>query len=155
MFVEQVRHHPPHVSNAKYGVKLNISLLLPAFYLDSTVDVNIMLVPRLRKPSLAISGSSIVINNIGHMSLRLDTYYEENMITLCPGVVRSLIAGHPYLDLAGDITIHSSSGFTSHAHTSGKGWLSGKRHSINATVHANGSRMQCTAFKALGWMSSA
>lgn len=72
------------------------------------------------------------------MSLRLDNYDEEYIITLCPGVVKGLFTGRPYPDLEGDITIHSSAGFTAHADFSGKGWLSGKRHSVNATVHANG-----------------
>ena len=34
--------------------------------------------------------------------------------------------------------MYSSSGFTARADFSGKGWLSGKHHSVNATVHANG-----------------
>ena len=55
-------------------------------------------------------------------------------------MVKGLFTGHPYPDLVGDITIHSSGGFTARAEFSGKGWLSGKHHSVNATVHANGDK---------------
>ena len=77
-----------------------------------------------------------MINNTGHMSLRLDTYDEEYIFTLCPGVISGLFTGKPYPDLAGEITMYASTSFTAQASFAGKGWLSGKRNSVSATLRS-------------------
>ena len=70
------------------------------------------------------------------MSLSLDTYEEEYIFTLCPGFVKGLLTGAPYPDLAGEIMMYASSGFIAQALFTGKGWLSGKRNSVSATLRS-------------------
>jgi hypothetical protein len=60
---------------------------------------------------------------------------EQYVITLPPLHVESLIYGTPFMELEKSTYIVSSTGYISKINYSGKGWLSGKKNTFNASLY--------------------
>ncbi|TQS31845.1 hypothetical protein Golomagni_07862, partial [Golovinomyces magnicellulatus] len=60
------------------------------------------------------------------------------LITLPSLHIEGLIFGAPFVELDGNTHISSSSGYTAKIDYSGKGWLSGKKNSVVATITPTG-----------------
>lgn len=118
---EQVSHHPPAtaycVRNNKTGVQLEGYNAQKATF-----------------------KTTIIVKQIGHAVLIVpvgDTT-EKYLITL-PGLhIEGLVFGAPFVELDGTSTIVSSTGYTAKVEYSGKGWLSGKKNTVTATVTPTG-----------------
>lgn len=122
---EQVSHHPPAtaycIRNNKTGVQLEGYNAQKATF-----------------------KSTIIVKQIGHAVLTIPIGTGENktlekyLITL-PGLhIEGLIFGAPFVELDGTSHITSSSGFCAKVDYSGKGWLSGKKNTVIATVTPTG-----------------
>ncbi|KAL2860608.1 hypothetical protein BJX68DRAFT_225731 [Aspergillus pseudodeflectus] len=122
---EQVSHHPPvtayAIRNEKHGVQLQ--------------GYN------AQKASFS---STIFIKQIGHALLTITppgadkndpSQQEQYVITLPPLHVESLIYGTPFMELEKSTYIVSSTGYISKINYSGKGWLSGKKNTFNASLY--------------------
>jgi oxysterol-binding protein-related protein 9/10/11 len=85
---------------------------------------------------------TIYIKQIGHAVLTLtppsSTEKETYLITLPNLHIEGLIFGAPFIELEGSSFITSSSGFTAKIDYSGKGWISGKKNSVTATLYPTG-----------------
>ncbi|KAI5462903.1 hypothetical protein BGZ63DRAFT_352806 [Mariannaea sp. PMI_226] len=119
---EQVSHHPPAtaycIRNDKTGVELEGYNAQKATF-----------------------KTTIIIKQIGHAVLRVPLSsgeIESYLITLPSLHIEGLVFGAPFVELDGSSYITSSSGFTSKIDYSGKGWLSGKKNSVVATVYPTG-----------------
>lgn len=118
---EQVSHHPPAtaycIRNEKTGVQLE--------------GYN------AQKASFK---STIIVKQIGHAVLTIpigsgdSKELERYLITLPSLHIEGLIFGAPFVELDGSTTITSSSGYSAKIDYSGKGWLSGKKNTVIATV---------------------
>jgi hypothetical protein len=118
---EQVSHHPPTtaycIRNEKTGVQLE--------------GYN------AQKASFK---STIIVKQIGHAVLTVPVgsgekkELERYLITLPSLHIEGLIFGAPFVELDGSSTITSSSGFSAKIDYSGKGWLSGKKNTIIASI---------------------
>ncbi|PON27597.1 hypothetical protein TGAM01_v203364 [Trichoderma gamsii] len=119
---EQVSHHPPAtaycIRNDKTGVQLE--------------GYN------AQKASFK---STIIVKQIGHAVLTVpvggtgdNQVLERYLITLPSLHIEGLIFGAPFVELDGSTTIVSSSGYSAKIDYSGKGWLSGKKNTVIATV---------------------
>ncbi|KAM0519405.1 hypothetical protein ACHAPE_003577 [Trichoderma viride] len=119
---EQVSHHPPAtaycIRNSKTGVQLE--------------GYN------AQKASFK---STIIVKQIGHAVLTIpvggtgeNQVFERYLITLPSLHIEGLIFGAPFVELDGSTTIVSSSGYSAKIDYSGKGWLSGKKNTVIATV---------------------
>ncbi|PLB40759.1 OSBP family protein [Aspergillus candidus] len=122
---EQVSHHPPAtayaIQNEKHGVQLQ--------------GYN------AQKASFS---NTIQIKQIGHALLTLTppgadpqdpAQQEQYLITLPYLHVESLIYGTPFMELEKTTRIVSSTGYTAKIDYSGKGWLSGKKNTFNASLY--------------------
>jgi hypothetical protein len=119
---EQVSHHPPStaycITNLPTGVQL-----------------------QGYNAQKATFKSTIIIKQIGHAVLTVpigDGKTETFLITLPSLHIEGLIFGAPFIELDGSSYITSSSGYTAKIDYSGKGWLSGKKNSITATLYPTG-----------------
>ncbi|KAK3362820.1 hypothetical protein B0T25DRAFT_18756 [Lasiosphaeria hispida] len=120
---EQVSHHPPATAYAI--VNLSAGVRLEGY--------------NAQKASFS---KTINIKQIGHAVLTVpspssrepDTY----LITLPSLHIEGLIFGSPFIELDGSSYITSSTGFTAKIDYSGKGWLSGKKNSLTATLYPTG-----------------
>ncbi|KAH7310421.1 hypothetical protein B0I35DRAFT_481741 [Stachybotrys elegans] len=120
---EQVSHHPPAtaycIRNSKTGVQLEGYNAQKATF-----------------------KSTILVKQIGHAVLTIpinggkDT--ERYLITLPSLHIEGLIFGAPFVELDGSTHISSSSGYTVKIDYSGKGWLSGKKNTVTATIYPTG-----------------
>ncbi|KAM0259214.1 hypothetical protein ACHAQJ_003419 [Trichoderma viride] len=118
---EQVSHHPPAtaycIRNEKTGVQLE--------------GYN------AQKASFK---STIIVKQIGHAVLTIPVgsgdkkELERYLITLPSLHIEGLIFGAPFVELDGSSTITSSSGYSAKVDYSGKGWLSGKKNTVIASV---------------------
>lgn len=119
---EQVSHHPPAtaycIRNDKTGIQLE--------------GYN------AQKASFK---STIIVKQIGHAVLTIplggtgdNQELERYLITLPSLHIEGLIFGAPFVELDGSTTITSSSGYSAKIDYSGKGWLSGKKNTVIATV---------------------
>ncbi|GKT63355.1 oxysterol-binding protein [Colletotrichum tofieldiae] len=85
---------------------------------------------------------TINIKQIGHAVLTVPSpeagKKETYLITLPALHIEGLIFGAPFIELEGTSFITSSTGFTSKIDYSGKGWLSGKKNSVVASVYPTG-----------------
>ena len=113
------RHHPPvtaySIWNDKHGVRLS--------------GYN---------GQKASFSRTIQIKQIGHAILHLDKYDEDYVITIPALHIEGLIYGSPFIELDKSTYIQSSSGYTAKVDYSGKGWLSGKKNSFNASLYPEG-----------------
>ena len=78
---------------------------------------------------------SINIQQIGHAILHIDRFDEDYLIPLPNVKVKGLFSGTPYPELHGTYHISASTGYISEIDFSGKGFLSGKKHSLDATLY--------------------
>ena len=115
---EQVSHHPPAtaycIRNEKTGVQLEGYNAQKATF-----------------------HSTIIVKQIGHAVLTIPVggKKETYLITL-PGLhIEGLIFGAPFVELDGTTHISSSTGYSCKVDYSGKGWLSGKKNTVTATVY--------------------
>ncbi|KAI9158849.1 LOW QUALITY PROTEIN: Protein KES1 [Paramyrothecium foliicola] len=119
---EQVSHHPPAtaycIRNDKTGVQLEGYNAQKATF-----------------------KSTIIVKQIGHAVLTIpigsgdNAQTERYLITLPSLHIEGLIFGTPFVELDGSTYITSSSGYTAKIDYSGKGWLSGKKNSVTASVY--------------------
>ncbi|KAL6863646.1 hypothetical protein J3F83DRAFT_199021 [Trichoderma novae-zelandiae] len=119
---EQVSHHPPAtaycVRNDKTGIQLEGYNAQKATF-----------------------KSTIIVKQIGHAVLTVpvgagaDKHLERYLITLPSLHIEGLIFGAPFVELDGSSLITSSSGYTAKIDYSGKGWLSGKKNTVVASVY--------------------
>jgi hypothetical protein len=119
---EQVSHHPPAtaycIRNDKTGVQLEGYNAQKATF-----------------------KSTIIVKQIGHAVLTVPVGTGENaqteryLITLPSLHIEGLIFGAPFVELDGSTFITSSSGYTTKIDYSGKGWLSGKKNSVTASIY--------------------
>lgn len=122
---EQVSHHPPAtaycIRNNKSGVQLEGYNAQKATF-----------------------KSTIIVKQIGHAVLTVpigsgdNQTVEQYLITLPSLHIEGLIFGAPFVELDGSTCITSSSGYSAKIDYSGKGWLSGKKNSVIATVYPTG-----------------
>ncbi|QUC15912.1 uncharacterized protein UV8b_00153 [Ustilaginoidea virens] len=122
---EQVSHHPPTtaycIRNNKSGVQLEGYNAQKATF-----------------------KSTIIVKQIGHAVLTIpvgsgdEPRAEHYLITLPSLHIEGLIFGCPFVELDGSSYITSSSGYTAKIDYSGKGWLSGKKNSVLATLYPTG-----------------
>ncbi|KAG5996349.1 hypothetical protein E4U43_002868 [Claviceps pusilla] len=122
---EQVSHHPPAtaycIQNKKSGVKLEGYNAQKATF-----------------------KSTIIVKQIGHAVLTIpvgsaDNVQQERYLITLPSLhIEGLIFGAPFVELDGSSYICSSSGYTAKIDYSGKGWLSGKKNTILATLCPTG-----------------
>jgi hypothetical protein len=120
---EQVSHHPPataySITNRDSGVHLE--------------GYN------AQKASFS---RTINVKQIGHAVLSVPVAGaaepERYLITLPSLHIEGLLFGAPFVELDGSSQITSSSGFTARIDYSGKGWLSGKKNSVTATLFRTG-----------------
>ncbi|KAH0489608.1 hypothetical protein TgHK011_010028 [Trichoderma gracile] len=121
---EQVSHHPPAtaycVRNDKTGIQLEGYNAQKATF-----------------------KSTIIVKQIGHAVLTVPVkgngddkqHLERYLITLPSLHIEGLIFGAPFVELDGSSLITSSSGYTAKIDYSGKGWLSGKKNTVVATLY--------------------
>ncbi|KAL2756455.1 hypothetical protein ACRALDRAFT_2020109 [Sodiomyces alcalophilus JCM 7366] len=125
---EQVSHHPPataySIRNLRSGVHLEGYNAQKATF-----------------------KSTIIVKQIGHAVLTVPIpnadpssadKTETFLITLPSLHIEGLLFGSPFVELDGSSYITSSSGFTARIDYSGKGWLSGKKNSVNAVLYRTG-----------------
>jgi len=122
---EQVSHHPPAtaycIRNKKTGIQLE--------------GYN------AQKASFK---STIIVKQIGHAVLTIPVGSGEKketetyLITLPSLHIEGLLFGAPFVELDGCTYITSSTGYTSKIKFSGKGWVSGEKNSVSATVFPTG-----------------
>lgn len=118
---EQVSHHPPAtaycIRNKKTGVQLEGYNAQKATF-----------------------KSTIIVKQIGHAVLTIpvgpNKEPESYLITLPSLHIEGLIFGAPFVELDGTSHITSSSGFSTKIEYSGKGWLSGKKNTVIASIHS-------------------
>ncbi|KAK2063084.1 oxysterol-binding protein [Colletotrichum caudatum] len=120
---EQVSHHPP-------ATAYSITNLASGVHLEGF------------NAQKATFSRTINIKQIGHAVLTLPSpdagKTETYLITLPALHIEGLIFGAPFIELEGTSFITSSTGFTSKIDYSGKGWLSGKKNSVTASVYPAG-----------------
>lgn len=118
---EQVSHHPPAtaycIRNAKTGVQLEGYNAQKATF-----------------------KSTIIVKQIGHavLTIPVGSETETYLITLPSLHIEGLLFGAPFVELDGSTYITSSSGYSAKIDYSGKGWLSGKKNTIVATLFKTG-----------------
>jgi hypothetical protein len=119
LIVEQVSHHPPitgyYIENKSRGLHLQGH----------------------SAQKTSFSGGAIIVKQIGHAILTIDLDHgkkEQFLITLPRLRIDGLWYGSPYIELSETSKIQSSSGWLSTIEYKGKGYFSGKVHSIKATV---------------------
>ncbi|ATY65804.1 oxysterol binding protein (Osh5), putative [Cordyceps militaris CM01] len=116
---EQVSHHPPTtaycVRNEKTGIQLEGYNAQKATF-----------------------HSTIIVKQIGHAVLTIpigDKKEPEHYLITLPSLhIEGLIFGAPFVELDGTSFITSSTGFRTKIDYSGKGWLSGKKNTVIATI---------------------
>ena len=118
---EQVSHHPPvtacYLWNDEAGVRAE-------GYTCQEISFN----------------GSVNIKQIGHAILHIDRFNEDYLIPLPNVKVKGILTGTPYPELHGTYHIVSSSGFISEIDFSGKGFLSGKKNTVDATLYKDGQK---------------
>ena len=118
---EQVSHHPPvtacYLWNDEEGIRAE-------GYTRQEISFN----------------GSVNIKQIGHAILHIDRFDEDYLIPLPNVKVKGIFSGAPYPELHGTYYIVSSSGFVSEIDFSGKGFLSGKKNSVDVTMYKEGDK---------------
>jgi hypothetical protein len=116
MTAEQVSHHPPttafYLANEKAGVFVN------AFSAQKT---------RLQPPSIRVEQQ-------GNVFVYLREHEEEYMITMPQLYVRGLMTGATFLEICGDVSIVSSSGFGAKMRFIPKPWFNGEYDQVEAVL---------------------
>ena len=122
---EQVSHHPPVtaycIRNEKHGIQL-----------------------QGYNGQKASFSRTIHVKQIGHALLTLTPPNAKNgeketyLISLPSLHIENLIYGAPFVELGKFIHIASSSGYVAKIDFSGRGWLSGKKNTFNASLWTEG-----------------
>ncbi|KAG8842967.1 Oxysterol binding protein, partial [Serendipita sp. 411] len=118
LLVEQVSHHPP----------------ITAYYI--TNESRHLTLQGHNAQKTQFSSGSILVKQVGHATL---TYHppgkeaEKYLITLPRLRIDGIWYGAPYIELTDNGYIQSSTGYLSTLEYKGKGYFSGKAHSIKAT----------------------
>jgi hypothetical protein len=118
LLVEQVSHHPP----------------ITAYYITNESKNLALQGQNAQKTSF--SSGSILVKQVGHAIL---TYQppgkepEKYLITLPKLRIDGLWYGSPYIELTDNGFIQSSTGYLSSIEYKGKGYFSGRAHSLKAT----------------------
>lgn len=122
---EQVSHHPPataySITNLPTGVHLEGYNAQKATF-SRTINVK------------QIGHAVLTVPVPGDPSAKPDKY----VMTLPALHIEGLVFGAPFVELEGNSYITSSTGFTAKIDYSGKGWLSGKKNSVSATLYPTG-----------------
>lgn len=119
LVVEQVSHHPP----------------ITAYVIENKSKGLTLTGHNAQKTSF--SSGAIIVKQIGHAILTIDLgggKKEEVLITLPKLRIDGLWYGSPYIELWDKTNIQSSSGWSSVLEYKGKGYFSGKVHTVKATV---------------------
>ena len=119
LLVEQVSHHPPitayHITNESRNLTLSGH----------------------NAQKTSFSSGAILVKQVGHATL---TYappgkeVEKYLITLPRLRIDGIWYGAPYIELTDNGYIQSSTGYVSAIEYKGKGYFSGKAHSLKATL---------------------
>lgn len=96
LIAEQVSHHPPVTACHIYNRR---ALLSSSGYIAQETTFG--------------ATSGVTIRQVGHAILRDEGHGESHLLTLPTMVVKGLVTGRPYPDLAGTCYISSSSGYLS------------------------------------------
>lgn len=119
LVVEQVSHHPPitayFIENKKAGVSLQGH----------------------SGQKTSFSGTAIHVKQSGHALLTVKPKSggeEKYLITLPKLRIEGIVWGSPYVELADNSAIQSSTGFTAQIDYKGKGYFTGKSHTFKATL---------------------
>ncbi|CAG8535797.1 6516_t:CDS:2 [Paraglomus brasilianum] len=122
LFSEQVSHHPPvsaiYLENQKAGISAN----------GHTGQ----------KSQFRATAARIDVIQIGHVIVRLRDYPEQYLITLPSLQILGLWKGAPYVELSGTSYIQSQN-YNIRIDFSGKGWISGEKHSFTGVIRSNDS----------------
>jgi len=124
LVVEQVSHHPP----------------ITAYVIENKSKGLTLTGHNAQKTSF--SSGAIIVKQNGHAILTIDLgggKKEQVLITLPKLRIDGLWYGSPYIELWDKTNIRSSSGWSSVLEYKGKGYFSGKIHTIKATVSPPGS----------------
>lgn len=122
---EQVSHHPPATA---YCIRNNSTGIQLEGY-------------NAQKASFK---STIIVKQIGHAVLTIpvgtgdNNETEKYLITLPSLHIEGLLFGAPFVELDGHTYITSTTGYTSKVKFSGKGWVSGDKNTVSATVFPTG-----------------
>ncbi|CAG8662644.1 45548_t:CDS:2 [Gigaspora margarita] len=123
LFSEQVSHHPPisavYLENKHAGVSAN----------GHTGQ----------KTHFKATSARIDVIQVGHIIVRLRDYDDKYLIMLPPLQILGLWRGAPYVELSGTSVIQSQN-FNTVIEFSGKGWISGEKHTFSSVVRRNGSK---------------
>ncbi|CAG8552505.1 9451_t:CDS:2 [Acaulospora colombiana] len=121
LFSEQVSHHPPvsaiYLENSKAGVTAN----------GHTGQ----------KSTFRATYARIDVTQVGHIIVRTRDHPDKYLITLPSLQILGLWRGAPYVELSG-ISVIQSQNYNIVIEFSGKGWISGQKHTFNAVVRKNG-----------------
>ncbi|CAJ0764813.1 8850_t:CDS:2 [Entrophospora sp. SA101] len=121
LFSEQVSHHPPvsafYLENKKAGVFASAG----------------------QKTNFRPTAARIDVIQVGHILIRLRDHPEHYLITLPSLQILGLWRGSPYVEISGTSVIQSEN-YNVVIEFSGKGWISGEKHSFNGVVRRNGSK---------------
>ncbi|KAI8997706.1 hypothetical protein BDB01DRAFT_772046 [Pilobolus umbonatus] len=113
---EQVSHHPPvsgfYIENKEAGVVVNGH--------DGQ--------------KTRFSGTQMLIDQIGHCTLKLSDRDETYLFTLPSISVNGIWYAAPYVELYGSSFVQSSTGYFAHIEYTTKGWISGEVHHFKASV---------------------
>lgn len=113
---EQVSHHPPVTACYLYNEKAGISA---EGYACQEISFN----------------GSVHVRQIGHAVLHLEKFREDFLVPLPDVKIKGILTGTAYPELEGQYHITSSSGFVAEIDFSGKGFLSGTKHSVDAILY--------------------
>ncbi|CAG8617097.1 24028_t:CDS:2 [Cetraspora pellucida] len=123
LFSEQVSHHPPvsaiYLENKHAGVTAN----------GHTGQ----------KTQFKATAARIDVIQVGHIIVRLRDYPDKYLIMLPSLQILGLWRGAPYVELSGTSVIQSQN-FNTVIEFTGKGWISGEKHTFYSVVRRNGSK---------------
>ncbi|GAO47647.1 hypothetical protein G7K_1847-t2 [Saitoella complicata NRRL Y-17804] len=125
LVAEQVSHHPPVFAYRMYNPTHKISF------------------EGYGQQKTGFSGRTMTVKQLGHAMLHLtlpDGTEEHYLVTLPGLILEGLLMGSPYVELTGTSYIVGSNGYVSAIDYSGKGWISGKKNSLKATLTAPGQK---------------
>ncbi len=83
---------------------------------------------------MVLFSGTINVKQIGHAVFKIPAYDETYLITLPSLHIEALLFGAPFVELNDKTYITSSSGYTAKIDYSGKGWISGKKNSLQRIV---------------------
>ncbi|CAG8554581.1 13787_t:CDS:2 [Dentiscutata heterogama] len=123
LFSEQVSHHPPvsaiYLENKHAGVSAN----------GHTGQ----------KTQFRATAARIDVIQVGHIIVHLRDYDDKYLIMLPSLQILGLWRGAPYVELSGTSVIQSQN-FNTVIEFSGRGWISGEKHTFSSVIRRNDSK---------------